>query len=125
MSEEDTSGDVLSRGTTIIGSDSSAWGAIWDYNGIGCPAADFGAFGQFSQFGVSKQSSEWTIDLTALTPGCDYKVTITYQTSSGTLTTEEHQFTADKSTDILTGKVPQVDGVVTTFLSYNVTCGSP
>jgi hypothetical protein len=115
LSNEDTAADVLARGTSTPGTDNRAWGAIWDYAGTGCPTG---------QFGVSAQSSDWTLDMTGLVDGCKYVVTIFY-TSPGGDSTEVHTFIATGTTDTLTGSVPQVDGVITTLDHYTITAGDP
>jgi hypothetical protein len=115
LSDEDTPAAVLARGTTTAGTAGAAWGQIADYSGAGCPSG---------QFGVSKQSSAWTISFTGLVNSCKYTVTIYYTSPCGN-TTETHTFTATSSTDMLMGNIPQVDGCVTTWDHYTVKAGDP
>jgi hypothetical protein len=116
LSNEDTPSDVLARGTTTSGTNNCAWGIIVDYTGAGCPGG---------QYGVSKQSSDWTLSFTGLVIGCKYTVVITFTSTPGGTTTETHTFTADATTDTLTGTIPQTDGVKTCWTSYVVTAGDP
>lgn len=116
LSSENTPAMVLSGATPVAGTDNCAWGVIVDPSGVGCSGGDFT---------VSEQTCDWTISFTGLVIGCEYTVIITFTSTPGGTSTETHTFTADDTTDTLTGTITQTDGVKTCLTSYTVTAGDP
>lgn len=114
LSSENTPAMVLASATPVAGTDNCAWGTIIDATGEGCPSG---------AFTVSEQTCDWTISFTGLVIGCTYKVVITFVSTPGDMTTEIHLFTADATTDMLTGSIIQTEGVTTCLTDYVVTAG--